>query len=494
MSSQAHNHAAAFDALSTSEFFNLHWDAAHEALFVSLRGDLSATLNQQALVALLVLFGQIDRQGKVRHIVFRSESADVFGGALDVDEIDLLVGAVTAEPVREYAQTYANVIHWIASAPERGIHPIALVRGNALGALGFVLPCSTLVVEEGARMSKMPLIYCPIPSVCAQSYPANQCDPVNIPATLSHEAIFDAQTLVSNSVRARIAPCGGGDAAVKALLAEIQPRLPGFLSALRARLLLSHRVSLEGLHIEAADWANRVRPLIVDSSVIQDPQSQVADWHDCEAIADHPEVDEAIRALLDDQTGDNAVAMIQAVLGQAEQTGILQRPLWYRDSTPNLHVGGSSFESWYAEHYAGAGKGEKQKARDAYAAGMGDPLVVEASLAADLHTLTPAARDVLLERQRQQELGYSLAHDDAHGFEELAAAGACYGLGTGSVQFSRNGSIHSESAWPHGWEFKSEISRRDQLVKFVALGLAALEAHDRAAADGLPAPTQDLAA
>jgi hypothetical protein len=50
----------------------------------------------------------------------------------------------------------------------------------------------------------------------------------------------------------------------------------------------------------------------------------------------------------------------------------------YKDSTPHLHVGDSAFESWFSE-YNPAGKGDKQRARDAYAAGMGDQLVAPAA-------------------------------------------------------------------------------------------------------------------
>lgn len=49
----------------------------------------------------------------------------------------------------------------------------------------------------------------------------------------------------------------------------------------------------------------------------------------------------------------------------------------YEDTTPHLSVGDSSFESWFSS-YCPANKGDKQRARDAYAAGMGDPLVVAA--------------------------------------------------------------------------------------------------------------------
>ena len=57
----------------------------------------------------------------------------------------------------------------------------------------------------------------------------------------------------------------------------------------------------------------------------------------------------------------------------AAQIGMRDRK--YVDSTPHLHVGNSAFEDWYQQHPK-ACVGYKQLARDAYAAGMGDPLVM----------------------------------------------------------------------------------------------------------------------
>ena len=45
-------------------------------------------------------------------------------------------------------------------------------------------------------------------------------------------------------------------------------------------------------------------------------------------------------------------------------------------AAPKLHVGESSFEDWYQDYAARLTGNPKQTARDAYAAGMGDPLVV----------------------------------------------------------------------------------------------------------------------
>jgi hypothetical protein len=45
------------------------------------------------------------------------------------------------------------------------------------------------------------------------------------------------------------------------------------------------------------------------------PAVQPVAWADAEAISNLPAVDEAIRALLDDKTADNATAVVQAILG-----------------------------------------------------------------------------------------------------------------------------------------------------------------------------------
>lgn len=49
-------------------------------------------------------------------------------------------------------------------------------------------------------------------------------------------------------------------------------------------------------------------------------------------------------------------------------------PILVPESLQKLHVGDSSFEGWFSE-YQMAHKGTKQIMRDAYAAGMEDPLV-----------------------------------------------------------------------------------------------------------------------
>ncbi len=64
----------------------------------------------------------------------------------------------------------------------------------------------------------------------------------------------------------------------------------------------------------------------------------------------------------------------------AQPTTTAQAAPAYKDSAPELHIGDSAFESWYST-YSPVHKSDKQRARDAYAAGMGDPLVTAAPAA-----------------------------------------------------------------------------------------------------------------
>jgi hypothetical protein len=56
------------------------------------------------------------------------------------------------------------------------------------------------------------------------------------------------------------------------------------------------------------------------------------------------------------------------------------RDATYTDSTPKLHVGSSAFEDWFQQQPFATQTGVKQMCRDAYAAGMGDPLVTYAKI------------------------------------------------------------------------------------------------------------------
>lgn len=93
--------------------------------------------------------------------------------------------------------------------------------------------------------------------------------------------------------------------------------------------------------------------------------------------------------------------------------------------------------------------------------------------------LSPAARDVLLERIRQvEEEGWTPEHDDEHHAGEMAAAAGCYAL---FAHVHPNAAGLCPGEWPWNAEWWKPTDYRGTLVKAGALIIAELERLDRAA-------------
>ncbi|MGB6096405.1 MAG: hypothetical protein WBF95_08920 [Comamonas thiooxydans] len=101
--------------------------------------------------------------------------------------------------------------------------------------------------------------------------------------------------------------------------------------------------------------------------------------------------------------------------------------------------------------------------------------------------LTPAARDVLAERQRQiTQEGNDPQHDDDHVNDEIAAMAALFIMPEGARDWdaasTSYGDTLAEALLPSDWEIPNfGDDRRRQLVKGTAMGLAEIERIDRAA-------------
>lgn len=102
---------------------------------------------------------------------------------------------------------------------------------------------------------------------------------------------------------------------------------------------------------------------------------------------------------------------------------------------------------------------------------------LEQTIAAN--ALGQAEIDVVHERRRQVHgKGWTPEHDDEHDDCSLAAAAACYLIGSDKLTYA------GAKVWPSGWNFKGPITGenyRRALVKGAALALAEIERIDRAA-------------
>lgn len=98
--------------------------------------------------------------------------------------------------------------------------------------------------------------------------------------------------------------------------------------------------------------------------------------------------------------------------------------------------------------------------------------------------LSQASVDVLSERQRQiSEEGWTPKHDDAHDFEQIAAAAACYAMPQECREYpTEMGGTVLDEMWPWDKKWWKPGDRRRDLVKAGALILAEIERLDRAEA------------
>ena len=93
----------------------------------------------------------------------------------------------------------------------------------------------------------------------------------------------------------------------------------------------------------------------------------------------------------------------------------------------------------------------------------------------------PALDMIAAERQAQLAMGYDATHDDQHAAGELAAAAACFALGSTSIR-SEEQSGEARTLWPTEWPsgILAENTRMRQLVVAGALIAAEIERLQRA--------------
>lgn len=171
------------------------------------------------------------------------------------------------------------------------------------------------------------------------------------------------------------------------------------------------------------------------------------DWQTCEKLSNDSYVDNALRELVEDTTGDNGVRVVQAVIRALRDSGLIRA---YPDLSQPVDPQISEYEKIMLQD------------------GMSQPVASGESAS---QSLTDALCDVIAERQRQISVkGWTPEHDDTYIGCELAAAAISY------IE-----PVEAENYWPADWHdgsFRPSDYRRN-LVKATALLVAELERLDR---------------
>ena len=106
-----------------------------------------------AMTELQQVFSDISANpGLVRHYVMTSDVPGVFNFGGDLSLFVLLIRARDLESLRLYGRRCVDLVWWMETAAQRGVHTTVLAQGDTLGGgLESVLPFHKVIFERSAQ-------------------------------------------------------------------------------------------------------------------------------------------------------------------------------------------------------------------------------------------------------------------------------------------------------------------------------------------------------
>jgi DSF synthase len=211
----------------------------------------------------LALLGELRRirddiaanPGLIRHFVMSSDVPGVFNFGGDLALFVLLARAGDAESLQLYGRQCVELVWWMETTAELGIHTVALIQGDTLGGgLESVLPCHKIVAERGAQMGFPEVLFNLFPGMGAWDFTIRKAGLAVANEMVLSGRLFGAEELHTRKLVDVVVEPGQGEAALDGLLRETDTRHRGTLAALRARRMAAP-VQHESLLRVVEHWA-----------------------------------------------------------------------------------------------------------------------------------------------------------------------------------------------------------------------------------------------
>jgi DSF synthase len=193
--------------------------------------------------------------GLVRHLVMSSDVPGVFNFGGDLALFVLLVRAGDAESLALYGRQCVDLVWWMETACDRGIHTVALVQGDTLGGgLESVLPCHRIIAERSAQAGFPEVLFNLFPGMGAWDLTVRRSGMAVANELVLSGRLLGAEELHSRRVFDIVVDDGQGNAALDAVLREVDGRHRGTIAALQARRMAAP-VSYESLLRIVDHWS-----------------------------------------------------------------------------------------------------------------------------------------------------------------------------------------------------------------------------------------------
>jgi len=220
-----------------NKYLQYEWRADVQALRVATAVKPVQCYSIGAMAELMQMLQDIDDcKGLVKHFVMTSGVPGVFNYGGDLSLFVQLVKSRDRETLRYYGKQCVDLLWWMDSAAERGVHTVVLVQGTTLGGgLESTLPFHHAVFEESVKAGLPEVRFSLFPGMGAWHFLTRKAGETVAKRLILSGEPFRARELLQMGVIDMVVPDGQGEQAVDRLLLNVHQRHRGILGALVAQ-------------------------------------------------------------------------------------------------------------------------------------------------------------------------------------------------------------------------------------------------------------------
>jgi DSF synthase len=183
-----------------------------------------------------VLLDIAENQGLVKHFVMTSDVPGVFNFGGDLSLFVLLIRARDHESLRLYGRRCVDLLWWMETAAQIGVHTTVLVQGDTLGGgLESVMPFHKIIFERSAQAGFPEVLFNSFPGMGAWNFTIRKAGFAVANEMILSGKLYTAEQLHQCRLVDMVVDDGCGEEAIEEAMRAVHPRLRGTLSALQAR-------------------------------------------------------------------------------------------------------------------------------------------------------------------------------------------------------------------------------------------------------------------
>jgi DSF synthase len=238
------------------KYLQLEWDPALSLLHMKTRVRPIQCYSLAVMAEIHQVFTDISSNfGYVRHLVMSSDTPGVFNFGGDLSLFVLLIRARDLESLQMYGQRCIELVWWMETASQRGVHTVVLVQGDALGGgLESVLPYHKVIFERSAQGGYPEVLFNLFPGMGAWNFTIRKAGFAVANEMILSGRIYTAEELHFRKLVDMVVEDGEGETTVQQVVRSVHPRLRGILAALEARRVAA-LITYESLNEIVNQWA-----------------------------------------------------------------------------------------------------------------------------------------------------------------------------------------------------------------------------------------------